>query len=76
LLRTILRLTPGPRPHEIRSGKRYITRNGRLAIIDLFKPIIMAMPADESGFRELRKQQSGESRRGRLDSTARCRRNF
>ena len=27
------------------SGKRYITRNGRLAKIDLFKPIIMAMPA-------------------------------
>ena len=34
------------------SGKRYITRNGRLAIIDLFKPIIMAMPQDESVFRE------------------------
>ncbi len=28
------------------------TRHGRLAIIDLFKPIIMAMPQDESVFRE------------------------
>jgi hypothetical protein len=37
---------------KFEAGKRYITRNGRLAIIDLFKPIIMAMPQDESVFRE------------------------